>query len=487
MPIPVLNEKQKPAFNRHPIQEEQESIVRRKPLRTKTLRKIFLIFFVLLLIFTGGAIWKLNAIGGKIFNSRFSFFQQAADFITGNRAGAMDGENQDQINILLLGYGGEGHDGPYLTDSMLLASVRPADKKIILTSIPRDYYYPSGLGEKINAAFPSGFGNQYKITGRDLENGGAAAEAAVEKLSGMNIPYFVSMDFQGFEDAVNRVGGIRVDVQNSFTDYAFPNGDNNASGPWCMAPPGDTTSACRYIEVHFDAGPQTMNGLTALQFVRSRHAQGVEGTDFARGKRQQLVLEAFKNKMEQLNLFSNASDINDLINILANHLHTNLTLAQANHLFQIFRQPGMQVISQSLDPDTGLVCNGKLPTDGADIVQPCGGISDSQIAQFFQNGFETAPVRNERAGIILENYNASYTEYQQIKKEIKDAGIVVYETPYHYQPLNQSVIYTVDSKPNTQAFLEKLLNVTAEPLPSNMRAEADLVVVIADNGSQGSN
>jgi LCP family protein required for cell wall assembly len=444
--------------------------------------KVFFLAAIIILIVGILAVWKGSSINAKIFGSRSSsFISQISNLITNNQnAAKLTGEDNGEINILLLGYGGAGHDGPFLTDSMVLASIRPNDKKILLTSIPRDYYFISNAGEKINAAFTSGFIDPHKVTAQDLESGGVAAGKAVSTLSEVPIPYFISMDFQGFIDAINRVGGIEVNVANTFTDDQYPNGDANANGPGCTAPQGDTTSTCRYIEVHFNAGLQTMNGQTALEYTRSRHADGAEGSDFARSRRQQLVLEAFKSKVTQLNLFTNVPALNDLINILTDHLHTNLSLDQANHLAQIIRQPGMQVVSQSFDPSTNLVCPDILPTDGAYIVKPCAGVTMDQIAQFFQNGLPNAPVLSEHASVILENASTSTVNYNKVKKELTDDGARVYPAPYHDGPTIQNAIYVINNKSATVALLESELGVTAQPLPANLKAKTDLVVIIAN-------
>jgi LCP family protein required for cell wall assembly len=455
----------------------------RRPKR-KIFPKIITAIIVILIIAGGFAYWKINSLGSKIFGSQTSFLQQAANVVTKNESAAkLLGEDSGQINILLLGYGGAGHDGPYLTDSIILASIRPNDKKILLTSIPRDYYYASTGGEKINAVFPANVGSQV-ISNQAIEKGGSAAEYAISTISGQTIPYFVSIDFQGFIDAVNRVGGMQVNVPNTFTDTQYPNGEKNVNGPYCAAQPGDTASKCRYLALHFTAGLQTMNGATALQFARSRHSLGVEGSDFARSKRQQIVLQAFKDKIEKLNLFSNAGAVNDLATILSDHLHTTMTIAQAKHLADIVRQPGMQTLSQSLDPSTGLVCNAKTAESGADVVQPCDGVSTTAIAQFFQNGFQSSSsFRLEQSTVILENYNNADGTYGKIKKALTDGGATVYDVNYHGKAITKTTIYYVKDKPLTRSFLEQQLGVTAQPLPSTMTAKADLVVILAKDTS----
>ncbi len=342
------NPQQPPAPQHAP---QQKHIFPPQPKKNRIFARIFWSIVVICILLIGVLVVKAGVIGNKIFIGHLSFFKQVTGVISPDSGAPLQGESDGQINIMLMGYGGAGHDGPYLTDSLMLVNVRPNDKKVLMTSIPRDYYYVSASGEKINAVFTAGSGG-----GQDLLSGGETVDNAIGKLSGETIPYFVTIDFDGFAQAIDRIGGVDVNVENSFTDDQYPNGDSKVNGPECTAKPGDTASPCRYLEVVFNKGMQHMDGATALEFVRSRHASGDEGSDFARARRQQLVLEAFKSKVQQLNLFTNASTINDLLNILANHLHTNITLAQALHLATIVRDPAIQITSQSFDPTSNLVC-----------------------------------------------------------------------------------------------------------------------------------
>lgn len=284
--------------------------------------------------------------------------------------------------------------------------------------------------------------------------------SAVSQLTGMQVPYFASMDFDGFVKMVDRVGGLDVTIDNTFTDDAYP---NDATGGYL---PPQT----------FIKGVEHMDGQRALIFARSRHASGSEGSDFARSKRQQKILEAFKAKVQSLNLLSNASTLNDLTSIVADHLHTNMEPAEILHLADILKTPGTQVISQSVDDTGGIFCDDT--STGIYYLVPCGNVSDQQIKDFFAKGFEFAAVRNEGASIIIENSENTSDTYNKIKDELKAAGVAVYEVAYRGIPLAQSVLYEVHAKPATENLIENELSIASQPKPSELVAGSDLVLII---------
>lgn len=190
-----------------------------------------------------------------------------------------------QVNILLLGIAGEKHDGPNLSDSIVVANYNFKNNKLTTISIPRDIWSDT-LDDKINSAYAYGEAKKPKGGGFIL------SKAEVEAIIGLPIQYSAVIDFDQFRKLIDYLGGIDVEVENSFIDKKFPiNGKENDD---CG---GDPTYACRYETISFNKGLIHFNGETALKFVRSRNAEGKEGTDFAREKRQQKVIEAVKNKL----------------------------------------------------------------------------------------------------------------------------------------------------------------------------------------------
>lgn len=198
--------------------------------------------------------------------------------------GAQLTASSGRTNLLLLGIGGGTHEGADLTDTIIIVSLNNTKKTVALVSVPRDIWSDT-LKDKVNSAYYYG---QIK----QEEGGLLLAKVVTEDVIGMPIHYAAVVDFTGFTKVIDAIGGIDVDVPESFTDtkYPIPGKENDRC-------PGDPANACLYQTVHFDAGLQHMDGDRALVYVRSRHAEGSEGSDFARGRRQQIIMVAIKDRM----------------------------------------------------------------------------------------------------------------------------------------------------------------------------------------------
>lgn len=241
-------------------------------------------------------------------------------------------QTDSKINILLLGIGGGKHDGPNLTDTIILANLDPKNNKVTLVSIPRDLWLPdlNGANKKINGAYADG---------EDKKAGGGLklAEASVRKVTGQEIDYGIRIDFSGFVKAVDILGGLDINVDNTFDDYNYPiSGKEDDSCDFTPEDIHDFTATspaeleiqqkftCRYMHVHFDKGVNHMNGDGALEYVRSRHAVGPENGDFARSKRQEKVINAFKDKLISAQTLINPGKLIELYNILRGSIDTDI-------------------------------------------------------------------------------------------------------------------------------------------------------------------
>ncbi|MDE3078095.1 MAG: LCP family protein, partial [Chloroflexota bacterium] len=198
----------------------------------------------------------------------------------------------DRVNVLLLGYGGVGHDGADLTDSIMVLSFDRKTKAAAMISVPRDIWVriPSdgdrGGFWKLNTAYAIGLDDQSfpnkRLEFRGRQGGGNLASEVVGSILGTKIDYWVAVDFHAFKSVVDALGGVDVDVETAFTDYEYPRNDDPTIDP-------------SWMTIHFNAGRQHMNGERAIEYARSRHSLQ-DGSDFGRSRRQQRLLLAIKEK-----------------------------------------------------------------------------------------------------------------------------------------------------------------------------------------------
>lgn len=220
-----------------------------------------------------------------------------------------------RTNFLLLGIAGGSHPGPDLSDTMIFVSYDLSSGDTLVASLPRDLWSPT-LQDKINSAYHYG---EVKKEGGGL----ILAKSIAEEVVGQPIHYAVVVSFAGFQQAIDAVGGIEIDVPESFIDKEFP-----IPGREEDLCDGDPDYECRYESVSFSKGKQLMDGETALKYVRSRNAEGRQGTDFARSQRQQQVILAFKRKVTGLGVLANPLKVRQLYSQYLKTVDTDLKLAE---------------------------------------------------------------------------------------------------------------------------------------------------------------
>ncbi|MBI4079393.1 MAG: LCP family protein [Candidatus Levybacteria bacterium] len=244
-----------------------------------------------------------------------------------------------RINILVLGIGGGRHDGPLLTDTIIYAGIDSNGQKTTLVSLPRDLWIPE-MKAKINTAYAYG---EAKRKGGGL----VLTTAIVQKILQQPVDYAVRIDFNGFIKAIDTIGGVDVNVERSFEDSEYPLSGKETDTCGFEGEEFEkraTSSAileafpCRFEHIQFEKGLQHLNGETALKFVRSRHAKGEEGTDFARAKRQEKVIDAFKAKIFSLGTLVNPSRIISLYDVFKESIDTNIKEDEYDDFIKLARK-----------------------------------------------------------------------------------------------------------------------------------------------------
>lgn len=315
-----------------------------KDLEPKTKYLYITLFIVIFLISGAASFWYLSY--------RNTSVKESNDVVKTSTPSAID--FQDEINIALLGYGGAGHDGGTLTDSIIVFNINPEKKKAVLITVPRDTWVKIPVRSDINQSFK--VNHAYAIGLDDTryplkepqykgEKGAATlTKEVIKDVIGIPMQYYLAVDFEGFENIIDILGGVDVDVPVTFDDYFYPikGAENDTCGKSSSAIArlhqqySDTELhhqfECRYEHIHYDAGANFMDGETALKFVRSR-ASAQHGGDFARSQRQQAVLVAIEDKLISLNALQK---IDELFNEFANIIRTDLDLKTVKDLVAFF-------------------------------------------------------------------------------------------------------------------------------------------------------
>ncbi|MDA3840447.1 MAG: LCP family protein [Patescibacteria group bacterium] len=298
---------------------------------------------------------------------------------------ALKGEQRERVNILLLGMGGRQHEGGYLTDTIILASLDLDTKKVAMMSIPRDMAIPiedKGF-QKINSI------NAYAEMDT-ADSGGLAVSQAVSDILGIPIDYYLRVDFEGFVNIINELDGLKVYVENTLEDHRYPvKGMESAEN-----------YEARFEHLYIEEGWQQLDGELALKFARSRHAYGVEGSDFARARRQQIIIEAVKNKLVSAHTLFNPSMIGDILEEANNHISTNLKTWEMVKLWKDFKDVSKdQIINKVLDNSPNGLLVDTIADTGAYILSPRSG-DFSEIQYMVNNIFSDAPV--EAKNVVVE-------------------------------------------------------------------------------------
>jgi polyisoprenyl-teichoic acid--peptidoglycan teichoic acid transferase len=329
------------------------------------------LFLIAIVIIAGSAFaWKTGFILNKISQGDANLFKSLVKSLPGADK-KLSGEDEGRANILLLGMRGEGvTGGGLLADTIIVLSIHPKKDgedaaRASLISIPRDLYVKvpgQDWQAKINAVYAEG-------EKRELHKGGIDdMRAIVGEISGLNIPYAITINFQGFKDLVNAVGGVTVNLDQPFEEglqfrglkgrcdgikYTVFSGEyeekyirrkngtyytNPKRYPLCFEKM--TTQGISELECGGDfklpAGDNLLDGDKALCYARSRETS----SDFARAGRQQEIIKLIKEKALSLGTLTDFSKINAILNSLGNNVSTNMEAWEMKRLFDLYQKTG---------------------------------------------------------------------------------------------------------------------------------------------------
>lgn len=360
----------------------------------KILVKIFLWTVFLLLIaaiaYGGFFLYKFNALGNKI-----DVYQRSGSLL--DTLGSVSGLDKadpsqlksadgERINVLLLGVAGKGKPGKNLTDTIMIASINLKTNQVALLSLPRDFFVTvpgSDWQTKINAVYQSGLNDDPDDPSKAIQ----PLLDTVKKITSLDLQYYAVMDFDGFQQAIDAIGGINVSNERDIYDARYP-GPNYS-----------------YETFELKKGFQHLDGDLALKYARERH-DDPEG-DFGRAKRQQQVIQAAKNKIFSAGTMFDIVAINKLFDALADNIQTNISPKELDVFFELSKKLDTNnIINATVDAwnkDSLLKVSHVFYGDvRAFILIPRVG-NFSEIQDLAQNIFDLNKLKRRREEIAQEN------------------------------------------------------------------------------------
>jgi LCP family protein required for cell wall assembly len=224
-------------------------------------------------------------------------------------------DGKERLNILLIGSDQRPGEGTHNTDTLIVVSIDPVTKQVAMFSLPRDTVdvptppgparraFGSVYTRKINAWWTSVRTRNDLFPGKGNLPGYNGLKAIMGNLYGLDIKYFVEVNFDGFKNVVDAMGGVTINVQVPVSDDRFPSVNGSLR------------------RVYIPSGIQHMDGAEALRYARSRHGSN----DFDRGVRQQRVLLSLREQADPQDLIPR---LPDLVKALQKTVKTDIPAAQ---------------------------------------------------------------------------------------------------------------------------------------------------------------
>lgn len=270
-----------------------------EPHQKKNKKSLFFLKLSLVIILLAAIVLIIRPLAQWAKENSPEIVKNTVKIISSTAGTSMQLDENGNVNVLLMGYGGAQHAGGFLTDTIIIASWNPKRNVVSMISFPRDLFVNNTFGgqSRINTIFTQIYGKE-----KDLAVAAKGFIQEMEKISGLKIPYYATIDFSGFEKLIDSLWGIEIDVPHTIHDTLYPN--NNLG----------------YETFYLAEGVQQLDGATALKYARSRHST----SDFSRSLRQQLIIEAIKNKIlwERLSI----NKVKELYEFYTQIVNTNVSL-----------------------------------------------------------------------------------------------------------------------------------------------------------------
>ena len=385
-------------------------------------------------------------------------------------------DGKERLNILAVGVDArEGDGNSFNTDTLIVISIDPVTNQVAMFQVPRDMVdvpVPANVRSLWSGGvYPRKINNWYNDNRNrtdlwpgtsPVSRGFNALKSLLGELYGLDIRYYVKVDFAGFRDAVNTLGGLQVNVQMPVYESLYPAGVGYLT------------------RLYIPAGPQHMTGAEALRYARSRH----RATDFDRGRRQQRVIISVKDQTSIQAVFAN---LEQLITDIGRSVKTDIPVSELPKMLSLAESIDTKNIrsyvfspnvyaTEYANSSRGYIITPNLSRMRR-AVKEAFSVSADLLAQRDRLGEEEARVWvMDASGRGLSAGNAEWLAYngldasapnKRVKNQIASTEIIVYNG-------------AETKMPETVTFLEKVYGTTVVPVV-DPTVTVDFIITLGRN------
>jgi LCP family protein required for cell wall assembly len=451
--------------------DRKNSRLKRPKSKARRIIKWVLISLLIIGVLAGGyLLWKTILASNNVFQGNIF------DIIKNE---PLKEDENGRSNFVIFGTAeddeGGNHDGAALTDSIMVLSLDQDKKDAYMMSIPRDLWVEYGamctvgFQGKINAAYFCGSNE-----GQDEKAGAKAMQAQAEKITGLDIQYYIHLNFTAVVQAVDAVGGVDVKIETS-----DPRGILDRNFDW------KCNYTCYYVN-YKNGEVAHLDGEKALALARARNAQGgygLPGGNFDREKNQQKIVRALREKALSAGTLTNLGAVTGLIDALGQNLRTNIETKELRTLMDIGQKVSNDnIISLSLvEEDNRLVTTGMH--NGQSIVRPIAGLlSYDAIKEYVHKSITAEPFVREEPHVSVVNGSKTAGAAQIEADKLEDLGFVIDtvgnapEGTYGKIEIYQIAMDKTKTAAKLQDFYGVTVKTTAPPV--SVVGETDFLIIV---------
>lgn len=389
-------------------------------------------------------------------------------------------------NILILGTSEDDpdHPGAYLTDSMMVVSIHQKSNSAAMFSIPRDLYVD--YKRACNSGYQGKINEYFNCVNSDWQSKEAQEQRMRETrkfigdIFGLDIQYTAHVNNTVVKEAVDAVGGIKVDIQ----------GSNGAPGILDRNFDWRCNYQCHLVK--YDNGVHELDGKHALFLAMARGDRaptyGLGNSNFDREQNQQKILVALKEKAVSAGTLSDVGKVTGLMDAFGDNLRTNFDTSEIRTLMQLGTDIKVENIQKInfYDEENPLVKSGNY--NGASVVMPSAGVFNySDIHAFLAQKLSNNPVTREGAKVAVLNGSGVAGVAQTEADKLTEAGYIVSQIGNAPEgDYSRVTIYQIGKgKTKTKEALEKRFKVTAKTTqpPVSVTGETNFVIIVGEDTS----